>query len=764
MVFDLKIIQKFYSKFELKIQKIKSFINHPMTYSEKVLYAHLFEIQDIKKYYSNNKMKFIRNKFHMNFIPDRVAMQDATAQMALLQFMQTKKHKTSVPSTIHCDHLIYAKEGSNIDLKSSIKENEEIYNFLRFSSEKYKIGFWNPGSGIIHQVILENYAFPGGMIIGTDSHTPNAGGLGMLAIGTGGSDAAEVMSGYFLELKIPKVMGIHLKGKMSGWVSPKDIILKLSGIIGVMGAKNYIIEYFGEGLNNISCSGKSTICNMGTEIGATSSIFPYDIQMKKYLEDNGRKEISILSEKIKHNLKADEEVYQNPSLYYDKIIKIDLSNLEPYINGPFTPDKATPISKMKEESINNNWPTKIEVGLIGSCTNSSYEDLSKSISIIHQAKKKQLKIRSEYLITPGSKKVLFLLKEKGIISSFQEIGAKIFSNACGPCIGQWYRKKNSQYRKNTIIHSFNRNFSSRNDGNPNTYAFIASPEIVTALVLSGDLTFDPRKDKLKNKNGKYVLLEEPKSIGIPIISNFDIKKLGYHYKISNKKNIPVIIKKDSERLQALSPFPSWNGKNFINIKLLIKIKGKCTTDHISMAGPWLRYRGHLENISKNLLMGAKNAFNEKINKIKNCITGNYSTVYNTAKFYKTHNISTLIVGEENYGEGSSREHAAMEPRFLGVRVVLVKSFSRIHENNLKKQGILALTFLNDQDYLHIQEDDSFHFYIENIRPNENIQVEIIHKNGNKEKILTKHSYNKIQIQWFKSGSSLNFIKNYKRNL
>ncbi|WP_185871645.1 aconitate hydratase [Blattabacterium cuenoti] len=756
MIFDIDMIQHFYSNFLYKIEKIRNLIDHPMTYSEKILYSHLVEK-------TKNKKSFIdKNEDYMNFLPDRVIMQDATAQMTLLQFMQTKKFKTFVPTSIHCDHLISAKDGSDLDLKNAIEENKEIYNFLRSASHKYGIDFWGPGSGIIHQVVLENYAFPGGMIIGTDSHTPNAGGLGMLAIGTGGSDAAEIMSGSFLELKIPKIMGINLIGKINGWTSSKDIILKLSGMIGVSGGKNYIIEYFGEGVDSISCVGKATICNMGAEIGSTASLFPYDVRMKDFLNKNGRDQISMMSEKIKDFLKADPEVYKEPHNYYDKVIEINLNVLEPYINGPFTPDKATPISQMKKEAIQNNWPTKIEVGLIGSCTNSSYEDLSKAISIIQQAKKKKLKMNSEYMISPGSKKIYSLMKEKGFLSIFKNAGAKIFSNACGPCIGQWVRKGNKEKeyvkKKNTIIHSFNRNFSSRNDGNPKTHTFIASPEIVTALVFSGDLTFNPVKDKLKNEIGEYVKFEEPKSMEIPK-KKFNLKELGYENWIEkNNKNLSVIIEKNSKRLQILSPFLEWDKNNLLNIKLLIKIKGKCTTDHISMAGPWLKYRGHLEKISENLLMGAINAFNHEKNKVKNVITRNYSTVYDLAKFYKSKNIQTLIVGEYNYGEGSSREHAAMEPRFLGVRIVLVKSFSRIHEINLKKQGILALTFLNPNDYYKIQEEDTLHFYVKNIRPNQNIKVELIHNNGFKEKIIVQHSYNKKEIQWFKAGSSLNFIK------
>ncbi|AWU45151.1 aconitate hydratase [Blattabacterium punctulatus] len=753
MILDIKMIRSFYSNLKFRISKIRNKIGRPMNYSEKILYSHI-----------SNKINLDNQDFkdsYLNFFPDRLAMQDATAQTTILQFMKTGKNKTKIPTTIHCDHLIKSVNGAEEDLKESIIENQEIYDFLKSASNKYGIGFWRPGSGIIHQIVLENYAFPGGMMIGTDSHTPNAGGLGMLAIGIGGADAVEVMSGYFLELKMPKIIGVHLKGNLNGWASPKDVILKLSGILGVSGAKGFIIEYFGDGIESISCTGKATICNMGAEIGATSSLFPYDPKMSLFLDKSGRKEISEMADKLSKFLKSDREVYNNPCQYYDKIIEIDLNILEPHINGPFTPDRAIPISKMKEEVIKNNWPIKIEVGLIGSCTNSSYEDLSKSISIIKQAKKKRLKISSEFLITPGSEKVYRLIKKQGFISIFHKIGAKIFSNACGPCIGQWSRKENNKKRKNTIIHSFNRNFSSRNDGNPKTHAFIASPEIVTALIFSGYLTFDPRIDKLKNEIGEYIKFEEPKSIDMPICKNFNLKTLGYENPEKNGKNLSIYINPKSKRIQELSEFSSWNKKNLLNIRLLIKVKGKCTTDHISMAGPWLKYRGHLEKISENLLIGAVNAFNNKINEIKNIFTGNYGTVPDTAKFYKLKKITTLIVGDENYGEGSSREHAAMEPRFLGVRIVLVKSFSRIHENNLKKQGILALTFLHYSDYYKIQEEDIFHFYIKDFRPTKNIDVELIHNNGKIDRIKVQHSYNKRQIQWFIFGSFLNFIREKK---
>ncbi|WP_185873845.1 aconitate hydratase [Blattabacterium cuenoti] len=751
MIFDFEIIRNFYSHLKFRINKIRNIIKRPMTYSEKILYAHLFKINKNKKYY-------IRNEYDLNFLPDRLAMQDATAQMTLLQFMKTGKNKAKIPTTIHCDHLIQAKDGSKIDLKKSIKNNEEVYNFLKKASNKYGIGFWNPGSGIIHQIILENYAFPGGMMVGTDSHTPNAGGLGMLAIGIGGADAVELLSGFYLELKIPKIIGVHLKGNLNGWTSPKDIILKLLGMIGVSGATGCIIEYFGKGIKNISCTGKATICNMGAELGATSSIFPYDQSMKDFLYKSRRKKISKISDTINNFLKADNEVYEYPNKYYDQVLTIDLCSLEPYINGPFTPDRAIPISKMKEEIKKNNWPVKIKVGLIGSCTNSSYEDFSKAISILKQAKKKKLKIVSEYLITPGSNIINNFLKKKGFISIFKDFGAKIFSNSCGPCIGKWDRKQNMK-KNNTIIHSFNRNFLSRNDGNPNTHAFIASPEIVTALIFSGKLTFNPIKDKLKNEKGEYVKFEKPISENTPFFKNLKLKELGYENDNNKKKRyLSLDIDVHSERLQVLSSFPAWNKKNLLNVRLLIKVKGKCTTDHISMAGKWLKYRGHLEKISDNLLIGAVNYFNNKTNYIKNFLTGNYESVPETAKLYKNNKISSIIVGEENYGEGSSREHAAMEPRFLGVIAVIVKSFSRIHEINLKKQGILAVSFLNKSDYDKIHEDDIFHFYIKDFCPKKNIFVKIIHYNGSSETIIVQHSYNNKQIQWFKYGSFLNFMK------
>ncbi|WP_185872757.1 aconitate hydratase [Blattabacterium cuenoti] len=762
MIFDFNMIKNFYSTFEVKINEIKARIETPMTYSEKILYSHLYDL----------KNNIIKNYSDLKLMPNRLAMQDATAQMALLQFMQTKKDHTEIITTIHCDHLIQAKDGYRYDVINSEIKNQEIYHFLKSAAEKYGIEFWPPGYGIIHQVLLENYAFPGGLILGTDSHTPNAGGLGMLAIGIGGADAVEVMYGLPFILKKPKIIGVHLSGKLSGWASPKDVILKLAGMIGVSGSIGYIIEYFGKGSETLSCTGKATICNMGAEIGATSSIFPYDDKMEDYLYKSGRKKISEMLHPIKNLFQSDIQVYENPIKYYDKVININLSMIEPHINGPFTPDISIPISNMKKEVLKHNWPNKIEVGLIGSCTNSSYEDFSKAISIIQQAKNKKLKLCSEYLITPGSNIIYYLMKKNGWLSIFNSIGAKIFSSSCGPCIGQWCRynkNNNNNIKQNTIIHSFNRNFSSRNDGNPNTYAFIASPEIVTALVFSGNLTFNPQEDSIKNANGINIKLDTPKYSDIPIFfknKQEKLKLIGYKFfytKKNKKNNISININPTSERLQRLSSFPYWNKKDLLNLRLLIKIKGKCTTDHISMAGSWLKYRGHLENISNNLLIGAINSFNNKNNNIKNVITKYYGTVSVVAKYYKSANIGTVIVGEENYGEGSSREHAAMEPRYLGIRVVLVKSFSRIHEINLKKQGILALTFLNISDYDKIDEDDFLNFFISNynFKNGKNIKVKLIHQNGCVDNITVKHSYNEEEIKWFEYGSYLNFIQQNK---
>ena len=746
-MFDLKLIKNFYEQLDKNISNVKSKISKPLTLTEKILYAHT----DAKV-----TKEFLRGKDYVDFRPDRVAMQDATAQMALLQFMMAGKKKVAVPSTVHADHLIQAKTDSFYDLKNALDVNSEVFDFLSSVSNKYGIGFWKPGAGIIHQVILENYAFPGGMMIGTDSHTVNAGGLGMIAIGVGGADAVDVMVDMPWELKFPKLIGVELKGKLNGWASSKDIILKLAGILTVKGGTGSIVEYFGDGAINLSCTGKGTICNMGAEIGATTSTFAYDDSMRKYLNITGRKEVSNLADKVQHHLVADPEVYLNPEKYFDKVITIELDKLEPYINGPFTPDRATPISKMKEEALKNDWPTKVEVGLIGSCTNSSYEDISRSSSIAQQAIDKKIIPKAKYTITPGSEQVRHTIERDGLIKIFDKIGASVFANACGPCIGQWARQDSEKEQKNTIVHSFNRNFSKRADGNPNTHAFVTSPEIVTALALSGDLGFNPITDSLINKDGKSVKLDPPVGYELPP-NGFEVENLGYQKPVDDGGNIKVEINPSSDRLQKLRPFEKWDGKDLKDLKLLIKAKGKCTTDHISMAGPWLKFRGHLENISKNLLIGATNAFNDKVNSVKNQITGDYDTTPSVANYYRLNNISSIIVGDENYGEGSSREHAAMEPRFMGVRVVLVKSFARIHETNLKKQGILALTFDNKNDYEKIKENSSYNILdLDNFKPYKALEIEIVHENF-KEKITVNHTYNQNQIDWFKAGSSLNLI-------
>lgn len=750
MTFDFDMIKKVYSDFESRVNVARQFMGRPLTYSEKILCAHLFEHQ--------KQEAFKRGESYVDFAPDRVAMQDATAQMALLQFMQAGKSKVAVPSTVHADHLIQAKIEAGVDLTEAENKNNEVYQFLQSVSNKYGIGFWKPGAGIIHQVVLENYAFPGGMMIGTDSHTPNAGGLGMVAIGVGGADAVDVMAGMPWELKFPKMIGIKLTGKLSGWTSPKDIILKVSGILTVKGGTGSIVEYFGEGAEALSCTGKGTICNMGAEIGATTSIFAYDENMSKYLRSTGREDLANAADEMKSILRADQEVYDEPEKYYDQIIEINLSELEPHLNGPFSPDIATPISKMKETAEKNGWPTKVEVGLIGSCTNSSYEDISRAASVAKQAKDKNLKVAAEYTITPGSEQVRYTVERDGFLDTFEEIGGKVFANACGPCIGQWARKGSEKQEKNTIVHSFNRNFSKRADGNPNTYAFVGSPEMVTALAIAGDLTFDPRKDKLVNENGEEVLLEEPQGFELPP-RGFDVDDPGYIAPAQDGSNVDVIISPTSDRLQLLETFPAWDGKNIYGVRLLIKAFGKCTTDHISMAGPWLKYRGHLDNIANNTLIGAVNAFNQETNKVKNEINGEYMQVPASARLYKKNHIKTLIVGDNNYGEGSSREHAAMQPRHLGVLGVLVKSFARIHETNLKKQGMLAITFANEADYDKIQEDDVFNFIdLESFAPGKQITIEIVHRDGSKEQIKANHTYNEGQIEWFKAGSALNLIK------
>ena len=753
-MFDLDLITKSYQELSAKIERAKKHLKRPLTLSEKILYAHLYGDQALSD--------FKRGIDYVDFAPDRVAMQDATAQMALLQFMNSGKSKTAVPSTVHCDHLIQASKNGLADLNDAIKINKEVYDFLESVSNKYGIGFWKPGAGIIHQVVLENYAFPGGMMIGTDSHTVNAGGLGMVAIGVGGADAVDVMAGMAWELKFPKLFGIKLTGKLSGWVAPKDIILKVAGILTVKGGTGAIIEYFGEGAKSISCTGKGTICNMGAEVGATTSTFGYDESMERYLRATGRAAVADLANGVKEHLTADPEVYASPEKYFDQVIEINLNELEPYINGPFTPDRATPISQMAEVAKENGWPTKIEVGLIGSCTNSSYEDISRSASLAQQAVDKKLKSKAEFTITPGSELVRYTIERDGFIDTFNQIGASVFANACGPCIGQWSRPGAEKGEKNTIIHSFNRNFSKRADGNPNTYAFVASPEMVTAMAIAGDLTFNPLTDYLSNEEGEMVKLDIPSGHELPA-KGFDVEDAGYQAPAENGSTVVVKVAPDSSRLQLLQPFAAWNGENITGAKLLIKAKGKCTTDHISMAGPWLRFRGHLDNISNNMLIGAVNAFNEQANKVKNQLTGEYGEVPAVQRAYKAAGLPTIVVGDQNYGEGSSREHAAMEPRHLGVKAVIVKSFARIHETNLKKQGMLGLTFANEADYDKIQEDDTFNFIdLNGFAPGKQLTLEIVHADQTQDTIKLNHTYNQQQIDWFKAGSALDLIR--KQNL
>ena len=745
MTFDLSMILSHYTSLESKINSIRNILNRPLSLTEKILYSHLW----------NKPVSYIPGADYVDFKVDRVAMQDATAQMALLQFMLAGKKNTAIPTTVHADHLIQAKLGADNDLINALDVNSEVYSFLSQVSDKYGIGFWKPGAGIIHQVILENYAFPGGMMIGTDSHTVNAGGLGMLAIGVGGADAVDVMAGMPWELKFPKTIGVELKGELSGWVSPKDIILKLAGILTVKGGTGYVIEYFGEGAKSISCTGKGTICNMGAEVGATTSTFGYDESMERYLKSTGRSDVAQAANNVRSSLTGDLEVYMEPEKFFDQVISIDLSTLEPYINGPFTPDRATPISKMANEAKKNSWPTKIDFGLIGSCTNSSYEDISRSVSIAKQALDKNVKPKSKFTITPGSEQVRCTIERDGMIDVLNNLGANVFANACGPCIGQWARKDADKENKNTIIHSFNRNFSKRADGNPNTHAFVASPEIVTALTIAGDLTFNPISDYLVNELGEKVKLNAPIGSELPQ-HGFSVDDAGFQAPEGKIEDISV--NENSDRLQLLKPFDQLNPKDFLNMSLLIKAKGKCTTDHISMAGPWLKYRGHLQNISKNLLLGAVNFFNGEPNSVLNKNNGYYISTPELANWYKKNSISSIIIGDENYGEGSSREHAAMEPRFVGVKVVLVKSFARIHETNLKKQGVLALTFHDKSDYDKIEETDTFS--IENIlkiRPNEGVELAINHKNGDFEKIITRHTLNENQIEWIMAGSALNLI-------
>jgi aconitate hydratase len=749
MVFDLKMIKALYAAMPARIAKARKVVGRPLTLTEKILYAHLHADQKLES--------FGRGGSYVDFAPDRVAMQDATAQMALLQFMSAGRPKVAVPSSVHCDHLIVAKTGANEDLKIANSESKEVYGFLASVSNKYGIGFWKPGAGIIHQVVLENYAFPGGMMIGTDSHTVNAGGLGMIAIGVGGADAVDVMSGMAWELKFPKLIGVKLTGKLSGWTSAKDVILKVAGILTVKGGTGCIVEYFGEGVTSMSCTGKGTIANMGAEIGATTSTFGYDASMERYLKATGRAEVAKLANKIKKHLTADPEVYANPKQYFDQVIEINLSELEPHLNGPFTPDLATPISKLKATAIAQGWPLKVEVGLIGSCTNSSYEDISRAASLAKQVAAKGLKTKAEFTITPGSELVRYTIQRDGLIDTFNKIGAKVFANACGPCIGMWNRVGAEKKEKNTIVHSFNRNFQSRNDGNPNTYAFVGSPELVTALAIAGDLSFNPLTDTLVNDKGQHVKLDPPSGEELPK-KGFSVKDAGYQAPAKDGSRVKVSVSPTSDRLQLLSPFKPWEGNDLKGLRLLIKAKGKCTTDHISMAGKWLKYRGHLDNISNNLLIGATNFFNEKINSVKNTATGNYDEVPNVQRYYKANGIGSIVVGDENYGEGSSREHAAMEPRHLGVRAILVKSFARIHETNLKKQGMLALTFSNKEDYNKIKEDDVLDLTgLTTFAPDVPLTLVLNHQDGTKESIKVSHSYNKNQIEWFKAGSALNLM-------
>ena len=749
-VFDIDMIRKVYAMYPERIAAARKVIGRPLTLSEKILYTHLWD--------GNATTAFERGKSYVDFAPDRVAMQDATAQMALLQFMQAGKKKVAVPSTVHCDHLIQAKIGATGDLQRSLNENNEVFNFLSSISNKYGIGFWKPGAGIIHQVVLENYAFPGGMMIGTDSHTVNAGGLGMVAIGVGGADAVDVMAGMAWELKFPKLIGVKLTGKLNGWTSAKDVILKVADILTVKGGTGAIVEYFGDGALSLSATGKGTICNMGAEIGATTSTFGYDDAMRRYLKATGRKEVVEAADTIAEHLTGDAEVYANPANYFDELIEINLSDLEPHVNGPFTPDRGTPISKLKAEAIANEWPLKVEWGLIGSCTNSSYEDMARAASIVEQAVAHGITPKAEFGINPGSEQVRYTIERDGIIATFEKMGTKVFTNACGPCIGQWDRDGADKQEKNTIVHSFNRNFSKRADGNPNTHAFVTSPEMVTALAIAGDLGFNPLTDFLTNDKGEQFKLQPPHGDELPK-KGFAVDDNGFQAPAEDGSGVVIAVSPESSRLQLLENFPIWDGKNITGAKLLIKAKGKCTTDHISMAGPWLRYRGHLDNISNNMLIGAENAFNGKANAVVNQLTGEVGEVPAVQRAYKAAGVPSIVVGDYNYGEGSSREHAAMEPRHLGVRAVIVKSFARIHETNLKKQGMLGLTFAVESDYDKIHEDDTFNFIdLESFAPGKPLTLEIVRANGSKENIVLNHTYNNSQIDWFKAGSALNLIK------
>jgi aconitate hydratase len=750
MAFDIDTIKRVYAEMRGKIEAARKTIGRPLTLAEKILFSHLHSDQRLEN--------FERAKTYVNFAPDRVAMQDATAQMALLQFMQAGRPRVAVPSTVHCDHLIQAKVGAKEDLDTALSVNKEVYDFLASVSNKYGIGFWKPGAGIIHQVVLENYAFPGGMMIGTDSHTPNAGGLGMIAIGVGGADACDVMAGLPWELKWPKLIGIKLTGKMSGWTSAKDVILRVAGILTVKGGTGAIIEYFGEGADSLSATGKATICNMGAEVGATCSLFAYDDKMSNYLSNTEREDVAAAADAIKEHLRPDDDVYAHPEKYYDQLIEIDLTELEPHVNGPFTPDLAWPISKFAEAVKANAWPEKLEVALLGSCTNSSYEDITRSASVAKQAIDKNLKAKAEFTITPGSEQVRYTVERDGLLDTFDKIGGVVLANACGPCIGQWARHIDDPNRKNSIITSFNRNFAKRNDGLASTHAFVASPEIVTAFAIAGDLTFNPLTDKLKNEDGKDVMLDEPTGYELPP-KGFAVDDPGYQAPAKDGSHVQVVVNPKSQRLQLLDPFAAWEGTDLKGLRLLIKAKGKCTTDHISMAGPWLKYRGHLDNISNNMLIGAVNFFNEKTDLVKNQLTGEYGSVPAVQRAYKAAGIGSVVVGDENYGEGSSREHAAMEPRHLGVRAILVKSFARIHETNLKKQGMLGLTFANKEDYDKVLEDDTIDILgLTDFAPNKALAVVLHHKDGSSNVISVHHTYNEQQIEWFKAGGALNIIR------
>jgi aconitate hydratase len=756
MTFDINMIKKVYERYPERIAAARQVVQKPLTLAEKILYAHLWQ--------GNATEAYERGNSYVDFAPDRVAMQDATAQMALLQFMQAGKTKVAVPSTVHADHLIQAKIGADKDLQEALNKNNEVFNFLSSICNKYGIGFWKPGAGIIHQVVLENYAFPGGMMIGTDSHTVNAGGLGMVAVGVGGADAVDVMAGMAWELKMPKLIGVKLTGKLNGWTSAKDVILKVAGILTVKGGTGAIVEYFGEGAVSLSATGKGTICNMGAEIGATTSTFGYDDSMRRYLAATGRQDVVDAADKIAEHLTGDAEVYAEPEKYFDQVIEINLSELTPHLNGPFTPDLATPVAEMRDKAIANDWPLDIEWALIGSCTNSSYEDLSRAASIVEDAVAKGVKPKAILGINPGSEQVRYTAERDGLLDTFKKFeNARIFTNACGPCIGQWDREGAEKQEKNSIIHSFNRNFAKRADGNPNTHAFVASPEMVAAVAISGRLDFNPITDTLTNQNGEQVKLDEPKGSELPA-KGFDVEDNGYQAPAEDGSSVQVIVSPTSDRLQLLEPFSPWDGKNITGAKLLIKAEGKCTTDHISMAGPWLKYRGHLDNISNNMLIGAVNFFNKETNRVKNQLTGEYGEVPAVQRAYKAAGVPSIVVGDQNYGEGSSREHAAMEPRHLGVKAVLVKSFARIHETNLKKQGMLALTFVNAEDYDKIQEDDTFDFInLESFAPNTPLQIQITHSDGTTDTILANHTYNEQQIGWFKAGSALNLIAEEAKN-